>query len=228
MKNGTRELIENFQQTKNITLITSILLAFQEEDSLAETITHKNNFKYLRNLCAHTPATITSQILNVNNRGQSRLTFACERDGETSIYTLDIIQLSVWLFEMYMLTDQIHYIKFWHTLMNILYPDTSSLTKCNQTFLFKPNLYRSTRNLQSDWQDFLYNNFKIVKTMNIMDPYYQSLYESNRKVYMKVAFPDLMYVLKIFAACVVNPCDKENLKGFITIYDEREGLNDEK
>lgn len=111
MKDYTIDLIKRFAVSEDISYIPAIIVGMQEEDNVSETVSFKNCFRKLRNIAAHEPATITSQLLTGDNVMNVKIVFVCESvsNGANEKVILDITQFTAWMFEMYLKTRNLYY-----------------------------------------------------------------------------------------------------------------------
>lgn len=224
MTEHTINLVKEFMNTKSFTYVPGIIIGMQEEDNVAGVLHFKNCFRILRNIAAHQPAVLVEQIDKGVNKGNSKIVFKAVNEGEPVTVVLDMVQFTVWMFDMYKHTNESAYLIFWYGLMTALYPSMLSVHKrSKEKFSFDVKKHGGLYKLFVDLQEFEYKEFGTIKALSIEDPYYVSLYKGNPQLFWKIAFPDMVNILKLFVSGVVDWMDMGNIDGFITLYKEREG-----
>lgn len=221
----TKQLVLSFMDTKNnndFRLLPSIIVGMQEDDNVADTLTYRNCFRKLRNMCAHEPVTLTSQLLTGENIGNSRLVFRLASEIEGRL-VLDIPSFTVWMFEMFFKSGNAEYLAFWETLMCKLYPCVATKQYEGKPFTFHTKEWGGLQETIYALQDFEYKEFNKLKSFNKDDPYFAKLYNSNRKLYWRMVIPNLMDMVELFLTKTILWTDKENLKSYIQLFNEREG-----
>lgn len=220
MTEATKSRIREFSKSKKLTDIPYILLSMQEEDRVSEVIRYKNCFRTLRNIAAHEPGVIVEQIVSKENEGNQKIIFVTMDENKV---VCDMLQFAVWMMDMFILTDNIEYLRFLKVLYQILY--TKSIQKFFGTEEFRFKIIKETGLITSyvNWVDYMYDHFGIIKPIAIRDPYITKLYDSNKKVFWKVAVPDMMNLACFYMSGHVNLLDKINLKYFCMLYTVREG-----
>lgn len=220
MTEATKIRIQEFAKNKKLTDIPYILLSMQEEDKVSEIIRYKNCFRALRNIAAHEPEVIVEQILSKENIGNQKLVFVT---ADESVIVCDMLQFAVWMMDMFMLTDNMEYLRFLKTLYQVLY--TKSIQRFSGTEEFKFKIINETGLITSyaDWVNYMYYHFGIIKPIAIRDPYITKLYDTNKKVFWKVAMPDMMNLACFYMSGHVDLLDEINLRYFCMLYTVREG-----
>lgn len=221
MTDQTRKLVDKFSLTKDITLIPSIILSMQEEDNVSNTIQFKNCFKQLRNLAAHEPYTIITQLLSKGNKGNTKISLISMKLGDAYKLVIDINQFTAWMFDMYMKSSEISYIKFWQALCQMLYP---CLNCKSGTFEFNTVKYNSLAELYLAYSEYLLKYKNILKVFSLNDTYVADMYGTNRKLFWRITIPDFTQVTGLFISGDVDAYNSANVATYLEIFKEREGV----
>ena len=232
MTENTVKLINEFVRTRAIHLLPSIIIGMQEEDNVSDTVSYKNCFRLLRNLAAHEPGTLTTQIKGVYNAGNQKIVFVPEElRGDIVV---DLAQFTLWMMDMYKKTGEAAYIKFAMTLMQILMPYSIGImreTNCTLDIGSKPSSMsdaewatREFLKLQNIW----YESYGLPKTVNVKDDYFSELLRSNPKLFWKIAVPNMMWLLLFLFYNTPAKQYKNCVDLSIEIFRVREGLNEVK
>ena len=221
MTEQTRKLITKFSLTFDITLVPSIILSLQEEDNVSGTIQFKNCFKQLRNLAAHEPHTIITQLLSKNNKGNTKIVLTSTKLGDVCKLIIDINQFTAWMFDMYVISDEVSYLKFWRTLCLMIYPFIN--TKSG-TFEFNLDRHGNSANLYLAYSNYLMEKKNVPKVFSVEDSYVADMYGSNRKLFWRITIPDFMQVTSLFISGDVDVYVRSNVLTYLEIFKEREGL----
>lgn len=224
MTEQTRGLISSFAQEQDIIKVPEIILRLQEEDNVATVLRYKNCFKAIRNMAAHEPSTLCEQLASKENRGNQRIVL---RTKDEKVVVVDMLAFIVWMFDMYLQTEEAAYLAFVKAVMELLYPNAIKRFSLKQPFLFTKAANGGMLDTYVKWVEFLYEHYGIVKPISIYDPYITNLYRENFKVFWKVAVPDLMSMACFLFTDNVDLTDIRNVNYFIAIRDAREGLADE-
>lgn len=226
MTKQTFNVISSFVKSQDIKLIPSILIGMQEEDDISNLIDFRNCFKILRNLAAHEPDTLTSQLLTGNNQGNSKLTFNTDSGLLEHRVVVDMVQFTIWMFDAYRKTKNDAYLRFWKAFIKLLYPEINNrLNRGVQKFLLDPEAYKSgLLGMFLAYQKYCYFTLGKIKTIAPEDPYVCQLYQNNIRVFWRVAVPDMMDIVLLFAEDFIDINDEANISGFIALYKEREGV----
>lgn len=227
MTDQTSSLILTFIKTHDCKLLPSIFIGIQEDDNFSNIVRFKNCFRLVRNLSAHEPNTITSQINAGDNYYNSKITFIPESGEMEKRVVVDIIQFTVWMFDAYLLTNNIAYISFWLHFMQFKYPHLIEARKKqkDEQFIFDSNAYPGgLMGMFLEYQRYSSKYLNRYKTVSPEDPYTLSMYTTNTRVFWRIAFPHLMEVINLFADDHINVRDKRNIMGLIELYREREGV----
>ena len=219
MTQQTEDLIKKFCETRDLMLVPSIIIGMQEEDNVGNVIHFKNCFRQLRNIAAHEPATITSQIntgLNVNN---TKLVFTSK---DTEILTvLSIEQFTAWMFDMYMITSNIAYIVFWKTLLKVLYPSIYKENYTEDKFQFDSDVSRILPEY-GRLINYMYDKFGELWPINIGDPYIRKMIVENPKVFWRMAVPNMFIIIKLFLNNYIDVRSRTNVQMFLALFQARD------
>ena len=219
MTKHTEELIKKFTRSLDINTIPSIIVAMQEEDDLSNIISFKNCFRQLRNIAAHEPVTIVSQLCTGDNINNVRLVFTTETNATVC---LDVIQLTGWLFEMSIIKQNIAYLVFWKSLMKVLYPTIPYVTGDAAGSLVFKEPERDLMKCYRIWLQFMSQNYYFVKPLNTSDPYICTLLEKNVKLFWRMAVPNMFDFLKCYINGAIDLRNMENIKTFVTLLKVRD------
>ena len=219
MTTQTEDLIKAFSLNKDITLLPSIIIGMQEEDNVCKVLHFKNCFRQLRNLAAHEPYVITSQIMAGTNVNNTRLVF--DSKDNTEVLTVNMEAFTAWMFDMYTITGNIAYLVFWRTLMKILYPSICSENTAGVTFKFGSD----TTRLLSEFaalQDYMVANFGELWVINPKDAYIQKHLKENIKIFWRMAIPNFFTIIKLYLNGCIDVRHKDNINMFLALYSARE------
>lgn len=229
MTRQTMDWVLRYAKTSDVAFIPAVIQGMQEDDHFSNIIQFKNSFRLLRNLAAHEPETITKQIKSGDNIGNSKIVFIPINNDVKNWVVVDMVQFTAWMLDAYLVTDNIAYLTFWHTLMLDLYPVYKARLNANKVnkrvFEFKPNKYSNgLMGLFLNYQEFMFKVFGKPKTIAPQDPYALQIYESNTRVFWRMAYPDMMDVVALLVDGTIEVSDKDNIRGFLTLFKEREGV----
>lgn len=221
MKDYTIDLIKRFAVSEDISYIPAIIVGMQEEDNVGETVSFKNCFRKLRNIAAHEPATITSQLLTGDNVMNVKIVFVCESvsNGANEKVILDITQFTAWMFEMYLKTRNLYYLMFWWHLMYVLYPYTKN-KKVVSSFNFK--MQNSLIHMYQDWSNYRRDNGLEVKYVNLIDPFITKNLAENGKLFWRLSIPSMFPLLEAFITGEVSVKNEDNIRAYIALFKARE------
>lgn len=221
MTEQTRSLISEFAAHPGFGKVSYIILSMQEEDGVAEALRYKNCFKALRNIAAHEPEVIARQLVSSDNYGNQKVLFETS-DG--TIVVLDMLQFAIWMFDMYLLTKEKAYIQFIVTLYHLMYPEAFRRFTGSPKFKFKVVNGTGLLVTYDAWVSMMYRVYGVIRPIALSDPYICKLYKENKKVFWKVAVPDMMNLICFYLSGSVDLYDVENLTYFTMLYTAREGL----
>ena len=225
MTEQTRKLISKFSITFDVSLVPSIILNMQEEDNVSNTIQFKNCFKQLRNLAAHEPHTITTQLLSKNNKGNTKIVLTSSKLGDVCKLIIDINQFTAWMFDMYVITDEVSYLRFWKTLCRIIYPFLNHKPESfNDYFEFNLDRHGNSANLYLAYANYLMEKKNVPKVFSVEDTYVADMYGTNRKLFWRITIPDFMSVTGLFISGDVDVYVRSNVETYLEIFREREGI----
>lgn len=217
MTGHTEELVKKFAKYKDITDIPGIINAMQEEDNVGSVIGFKNCFRQLRNIAAHEPATITSQIATGDNSNNTKLVFQSETGA---VIVLDTVQFTAWMFDMYKISHNIAYLVFWKTFMCVLYPKVA--TEEPSAALDFTGLNSRLVRVYDTWANYMYENYGQLKTVNITDPYVVNLFKENPKVFWRMAIPNMFDFVRCYLNGAVSLRNEENIDTLLALFKVRE------
>lgn len=227
MTQETKQLISRFTCDMDLDLLPSIITGMQEEDNVSGTTKYKNCFKGLRNIAAHEPSVIISQWKSKYNEGCSRIVFECSNtEGfKGNRLCVEMVQLTAWMFDMYLISKNKSYIDFWHTLMNILYPSIHEI-QVQKRFKFDSTVYKSGLiELFLKFQDYMYDTFGKIRTLNVREAFIAKLYEDNQVLFWKIVIPDMFSLVELFIMGVVDLNEESSYRTFLEFIDAREGAS---
>lgn len=221
MKGYTIDLIKKFAESEDINYIPAIIVGMQEEDNVGETVSFKNCFRKLRNIAAHEPATITSQLLTGDNLMNVKIVFVCEsvnnEVGERVV--LDVTQFTAWMFEMYLITRDFYYLMFWLHFMYIMFP---YIRKKRGTTTYNFKMQDSLIRTFQGWCNYRRDNDREVKYVNVMDPFTVRNVTENPKLFWRLSIPSMFPILEAFLTGEVSIREEDNLRAYIALLKARE------
>lgn len=215
----TEELIKSFSKSLDVNALPGIIVALQEEDNVSNVIDFKNCFRQLRNIAAHEPATIVSQIAVADNVNNTKLVFYAENDN---VVVMDTIQFTAWMFNMYILTKNIAYLAFWKAFMKLVYPAIPVAEAVVQDTLQFSDASSEMLDNYDKWQTFMFDRYKVMQTINTRDPYITTMFRENRKVFWRMAIPDMFMLVRCYVDGSVSLRRTENIVAFLALYKARE------
>lgn len=225
MTEHTRSLITNFADSHDITLLPSIIIGMQEEDDVANTVQFKNCFRHLRNVAAHEPNIIVSQIKSGTNVGCQKIMLLPPEGSNFQGVGLDFVQLSACLLDMYRVTRDTAYVTFMKALVDTLY-QVASLRYCKQEYKF---IFQRIGmgdawllNNYIKYCNFMYENFNEIKPISISDPFVAGVYKGNKKVFWKLAIPNMMNFLLFICSDCVDTYKMDTVEFFTEVYKYRD------
>lgn len=222
MKEYTLDLIKAFAKSEDIKSIPAIIVGMQEEDNVSDVISFKNCFRQLRNLAAHEPATIVSQLITNDNLMNTKIVFVGEVDGEgqEKKVTMDTIQFTAWMFEMYVKTRNLGYLSFWKHFMNIIYPYCKE-NQVSAGYEFNVETLGLLRAYGS-WRDYRLEKHNEVKPINLLDPYITKNYSENPKLFWRLALPNMYVFIESFLTGELDIKSDKNINAYLTFFKARE------
>ena len=119
MRERTSGMIYAFQKKPDVEQVPGILIALNEEEGVSERIQFKNCFRHLRNIAAHEPETLVQGFFSEYNIGCQKIVFHVA--GDMTV-VLDMVQLTVWMFDLYLQTRETEYVLFAQGMFRLLYP----------------------------------------------------------------------------------------------------------
>jgi hypothetical protein len=223
MTDRTKRIIDQYRVSRDIHLLPSIVIGLQEEDGVANVVQFKNCFRQIRNLAAHEPDTLVTQLLNTDNRGSAKIVFIPKQDETNNRVVLDTIQFTAWMFDMFLRTREFEYIIFWETTLEILY------TKQKSGELVKSALNMENHNNDMlkwylNWQTLMWEKKGVPRIIATKDPYVINMYQTNVRVFWRMALPNLMELVLMMLRGEISTRDIKNIEGFIRIFKEKEGV----
>lgn len=229
MQDRTKKLIEKFCNNPSFDDIPSIIIGLQEEDRVCERLECPNCFKWLRNICAHEPATVVNQLQSKDNQNCATLAFKYSKcstfDPESKQgFTMQLYQFTAWMFYMYKITKQTEYVMFWLKFCNLVCPDLRYSDK-NESIKLNIQNYDDYRKWFSDFESKLVKYSKRVRYYNKNDYYLNKIYVSDKRLFLKMVIPDMMLVVSLFINGTISPFDEDNIDGYLTLFREREANN---
>lgn len=225
MTSQTKSLIDKFANNKDISLIPSIIIGMQEEDNVSNVIQFKNCFRQLRNISAHEPSVITSQLLDKDNKMCNRVIFI-PKDAEVATkVVLSTVQFTAWMFEMYLRTNDKEYLIFWRTLWRILYPKCSQPSGVKFKFYENANYTEVSNMIRTflRWQNYMADTRNMQRVVSVRDDYMTDILNCNIKLFWRMAIPDMITVCNVFASGDIDLTDINNIKSFVYFFKVREG-----
>lgn len=227
MTDNTKRLIIEFGETKNTKLLPGIFIGIQEEDNVAEIISFKNCLKLVRNIAAHEPAVLVNQIVSPDNIGSSKIVLqplSSSEDVQKRV-VLDMVHFTAWLFDAKLILDNVAYLVLWKHLIDFMYPDMCRQLKPSKQFL----LYEEAHDGKAvrmfvNLQEYMWEEFKEVKTIGVNDPYTIRMLMENPKMFWRLAIPNMMEIVKLFASDSIALTNDNNLNGYIKLLKSREGI----
>lgn len=225
MTENTQQLIIKFAKTLDVSVIPSIIIGMQEEDDLSATIKYKNCIRALRNIAAHEPNVIVSQITAPVNMGSCKIVFVPKSESMDDRVSVDFAQFTAWMFDVADSTDNMYYIVFWEAMARVLYKGIYG-TKVAERMSFnigtdKDALIRKVSEVQS----FLWSKRGKLKCFQSDDPYMNKLYLTNTCIFWRVVVPNLMDIVSLFIDGTFDDRNKGNRLAYIKLFEEREGAN---
>ena len=218
MTQETLSIIKNFMMTQDIADIPTCILRMQEEDNVGNVIEFKNCMRQLRNIAAHEPSTITSQLLVGDNTNNVKLVFKPESGN---IVALDTVQFTAWMFSMYLRTENMGYLWFWKGFMKVVYPKIAS----GHEVRFKFGAITDKVSLLKQylaWKNYRFEEYGDIKNINIYDPYITQLIKDNPKVFWRVALVDMFSLVRDFLTGKIDYTSRANIQAFLALFVERE------
>lgn len=224
MTEQTKSIIADFGKTLDLKYLPSILIGIQEEDNASEIISFRSCLRMLRNLAAHEPFTITSQIMDEKNKGASKIVFRPKEDTLKTRVVVDMAQFTAWMFELYIVTSSREYLTFWKALMHLKYQSRKS-NSVKRAFNFNPEDYKNgLLSMFLSLQEYLWQELGMVKTISAIDPYAIQLYQNNIRVFWRMAVPNMMDIVMLFFDGAIDYTNKGNISGYLKLFKEREGV----
>lgn len=220
MTETTKSLIKDFQAYGDLRLLPGILIGMQEEDKVSEVIEFSNCFKKLRNIAAHEPDTLISQIQFFSNTGCQKLVIATR---DHMVVTVDMVQFTAWMLNMYQLKEEFFYIIFLDTFMKLIYTraiERMQDVEGNKSFVFNQTPLKDYLN----WTSYMYKEFGFIYPIADTDPYILKIYREDQKLFWRIAYPDMMLLVIFFMSNRVSFSNKSNIDYFLWIFKKKEGL----
>lgn len=224
MTQETRQLVLDYCKAPAISKLPQIIIATQADDDVANTVDFWNSYRLLRNLAAHEPDTIVSQINSVDNNGCVTRVFKSKSidAGKSVVFTID--NFTACMFNMYLVTHEVAYLAMWKTTIHLLYSDSIKRRDVKrEKFHFSEAYHGTMIRLLISFNEYLWRTYRKPKAINMEDNYVTCIYDSNKKLFWKLAIPEIMDVIFMFADDTIDIRDEKNIRTFIKLYKEREG-----
>lgn len=214
-----------FQKKPDVERIPGILIALNEEEGVSEKIQFKNCFRHLRNIAAHEPETLVQGFFSKYNIGCQKIVFHVTGD---SVVVLDMVQLTVWMFDMYLQTSEIEYILYVQGMFRLLYAPVLGRYAPLGRYSFVEEGDARLIAPYVDWLTWMYQKCGMVRTFGVDDPYVSKLLKENPKVFWRMAIPSLMDLASFYLAGCVDLEKKSDIQYFKNLYVAREGNQSER
>lgn len=229
MQDRTKKLIEKFFDNPTFDDIPSIIIGLQEEDRVCESLETPNCFKWLRNICAHAPATVVTQLQDASNHNCATVAFKYNKcstfDPESKQgFTMQLYQFTAWMFYMYKLTKQAEYIMFWLKFCSLICPTLVYSSK-NESIKLDIQKYDDYRKWFNNFESQLVKLNKKIRYYNKNDYYLNKIYASDKRLFLKMVIPDMMMIVSLFIDGTISPFDEDNIDGYLKLFREREVNN---
>lgn len=228
MTGQTGSLITSFVEARSSHLIPSIIIGMQEEDDVSNRIQFKNCFKQLRNIAAHEPSTLTTQLMNESNKGCQTIVFKTTYTNlDKNTLTVDMVQFTAWMLDMYMITRDRNYLMFIKTLIRILYPAAFKKyqEKVQPVFsaepLGKSKVDSWCLSQYLLWQKYMNIHYGDIRPISTIDPFIVNMFQDNKRVFWKMAVPNMMDLVLFIFGSNVNDV-KSNITLYLEIFKARD------
>lgn len=223
MTEQTIELIKTFAKDKDLRHVPSIIIGMQEEDGVSAAINYRNSFRLLRNFAAHEPNVLVSQIVSGDNKGNAKIAFIGRSEDVEDRVIVWMVEFAVWMFDMYLITNNMAYLVFWKTLMSVLYP--MNVKPSGKQFKFYPVGEENLLAVFLRWQEYMVETRHLQKAISKNDPYIIRVYKTDVKTFWRIAIPDMMLLCNVYASGDIDLKDKANIEWFLKLFQERTGVN---
>lgn len=221
MTSWTKSNIARFAETLDLSFVPSILSGMQEEDKVSDAVGVKNCFRVLRNFAVHESSSFVTQLSKMEGSGYQRLVFQ-EQDGES--ITLDMSLFFWWMLIMYKQTGCYEYIAFVKKLYNLLYPEVITKYHTMVPYLVLDcSTEEAFIKTYVAWSTLMYKKFSVPIPINLRDVFIQQLHEENKKVFMKLAFPNTCEFVCSIISGAVDFTVQKNVDFVCEVFAVREG-----
>ena len=207
MTETTRNLIDDFQMRQDLRLLPSIIIGMQEEDKVSEIIEFGNCFKKLRNIAAHEPDNLISQVQLFIDTGCQKLLLVTK---DNIIITVDMVQFTAWMMNMYQLVNEFYYIIFLISFIKLLYPKAIKRMENSDSisqFIFHQIPLRG----YLCWIKYMYYELGITYPIASADPYIIKIYKEDQKLFWRIAIPDMMQLVIFLVSNRVSLEDRKSV-----------------
>lgn len=221
MEERTKGLIVEFQKKPDVEVLLSIFIALHEEEGVSERISFKNCLRHLRNMAAHEPAMFVKGLMDGYNIGSQKIVF---NGADGVCVVLDTVQLLVWMFDMYLKTEEKEYLIFIKAVYHMLYPRALERYMNMGRYDFWKEGDEVLLAPYVKWMKFMFEQCGMIRSFGVEDPYALKLMKENPKVFWKTAIPSLMELACFYMSGCVRLLNKANLRYFVQLYVAREGV----
>lgn len=221
MEERTRKLIAEFRKEQDTETLLSIFIALHEEEGVSERVGFKNCLRHLRNMAAHEPAMFVKGFSNKYNAGSQKIVFT---GADGTCVVLDVVQLLVWMFDMYLKTEEKEYLIFIKAVYQMRYKKALERFAGVTGYDFWMEGDEALLSPYVIWMQSMYTQCGMVRSFGVEDPYAAKLLKENPKVFWKTAIPSMMELACFYMSGGVRLLNKANLKYFIQLYVAREGV----
>lgn len=220
MTEWTKNNIARFIETDDISFVPYILSGMQEEDKVSDVVAVKNCIRVLRNFAVHESNSFVTQLSRYVGSGYQRLVFD-EQDG--SSVTLDMSLFFWWMLTMYKQTGCFEYVLFVKKLYSLLYPEMMKKYYAVSPYLKLDDFTTdSFLKMYVTWSTLMYRKFGVPIPVNLRDVFIEQLYNENRKVFMKLAFPNTCEFVCSIIFGAVDLAVQENVNIICRVFEIRE------
>ena len=219
MTTQTEDLIKKFSMNGDLNFVPGIIIGMQEEDNVGNAVHFKNCFRQLRNLAAHEPATIVSQIKAGTNSNSTKIVLVSQIEKNTIGFSIE--QFTAWMFDMHVITGNIAYLVFWKSMLKVLYPNVYNESLMNTTFKFGSD----TTKLLSEFgrvSEYLIEQYGELWHINIKDEYVANMFKTNPKVFWRMAIPNMFVIIKLYLNGLIDIRNRDNINMYLAFFTARE------
>ncbi len=221
MKDRTKSLIVSYREKLDVETLLSIFIALHEEENVSERVGFKNCLRHMRNIAAHEPDMFVREFQGGYNAGSQKIVF---HNADGSAVVLDTVQLLVWMFDMFLKTDEKEYLIFVKAVYKVLYHKSMERFSGIKGYDFWKESDKVLIRPYVKWLSTMFECCGMIRAFGVEDPYAVKLLNENPKVFWKTAVPSFMDLACFYMSGSVRLLNKANLHYFMQLYIAREGI----